>query len=113
MDLSGNARKKLNKRLSKFATLADIQEKVSVAKKNEGKLRGYSGKSAVEIFKMKDDIKATAKLAFFIKHIKEIDAEALVNYLLKNEGDNFLKETNTRKLFMAYSLLTEKIFDKV
>lgn len=113
MDLSSDVREKLNTRLSRFATLKSIQEKVKVPKATEDKLNRYSEKSAVEIFKMKGDIKATVKLAFFIKHIEEIKVDALVKYILENEGDNFLKETNTRKLFMAYSLLTEKIFNKI
>lgn len=73
----------------------------------------YSGKSAVEVLSMEDEIKASTKLAYFIKHIEQINAKELVEYILNSKGDGFIKETNTRKLFMAYSLSTERIIKKI
>lgn len=106
-------KEKINKRLEKFGSLSSLQEKIDIPRAAERQFKNYNLKSPVEIFKLEDNIKATSKLAYFIKHIPDIDVEPLIKYILANEKDGFIKETNTRKLFMAYSLANEKVFEKI
>lgn len=113
MNLSEEIKKKINQRLERFRSLESLQKTVQLPKVSEDKLKTYFGKSAVEILNMEDEIKASTKLAYFIKHIEQINAKELVEYILNSKGDGFIKETNTRKLFMAYSLSTERIIKKI
>lgn len=40
-------------------------------------------------------------------------AKLLIESILKNKNDAFLKETHARKLFMAYSLISEPILEEI
>ena len=48
-----------------------------------------------------------------IDQIEKSELRELVMSLLKTEDDSFLMKTNTRKFLMAYSLLTEKIYNQL
>lgn len=106
-ELKLSDREKFEKRIEKFASLQDIQSKVNVPKATEMQLREYD-MSAIDILNHKDDIKARIKIAYFVKNIETIDAKNVIEYILQHESDSFISETNTRKLFMAYSLITEE-----
>ncbi len=116
LGLNESDKNKLNKRLQKFNSLKVIKEYVNVPRTAEDKLKEYSEKTLVEILELDDGIKAPVKLAFFIENIERIDNiefQSLIEYILKNKDDGFIKKTNTRKLFMAYSLKTEPIIKSI
>ncbi|MDR1018214.1 MAG: SIR2 family protein [Lachnospiraceae bacterium] len=113
LELSEHNVDKLNRRLKQFSSLDSIKKTINVPKVIEEKMATYDFKTAVEILKKEDDVKASVKIAYFIEHIEEIDAEKLIYYILDTQSDVFIKDTNTRKLFMAYSLHTETIVEKI
>lgn len=113
IDLNDEDRKKLNKRLKQFYSLQSLQNSIAIPKSSEDILKTYKDKSAIEIFQTFDGIKPRTKLGYIIKNIDKINAKPLIDYILENETEIFIKETTTRKLFMAYSLLTEEIFKEI
>ena len=63
-----------------------------------------------------NDLMHRLKVMYFIKHINDYSQEVIMNmirYILINEDDNFIGETNCRKLFLAYSLKFEEKFDEI
>ncbi|AYE39291.1 hypothetical protein D1B17_11905 [Companilactobacillus zhachilii] len=116
LSLNSKDKNKINNRLKKFDLMSKIKKTVNVPKTSKKILGTYINKTPVEILSLNDDIKANVKLAYFIKNIEEIgktDFGLLIKYILKNKDDGFIKQTNARKLFMAYSLYTEPIVKKV
>lgn len=115
MDLDEKDKKKLNKRLNKFQSLATLQKSTPLPNKYVSPLTSELNASddVVSFLNKNDGIKPKIKMAFLIHNIKDIDAKMLVQYLLRNENDVFLKATNTRKFLMAYSLMKERIYKKI
>jgi len=116
LNLNESDKEKLDKRLQRFNSLETIKEYVNVPRATEDKLKEYNDKELVEILELDDGIKAPVKLAYFIQnvdHIGNIEFRSLIEYILKNKDDGFIKQTNTRKLFMAYSLKTEPIIKSI
>ncbi len=113
LKINDEQKKKLNKRLGKFNDLKALQENVSVSKKALKVLKKYGDMSPEAILEKNDGIKSRVKLDYFIQHINSIDAKKLIEYILKNKNDLYIKETACRKLFMAYSLLTEPIIKEI
>lgn len=113
MDIAPSIKAKLNLRLQRFNSLANIQAAVNVSHTATEKLDRYQERPVLEIYRSDDGVKATVKIAYFIKHIDSIDVQPLIEYILNEENANFIKQTNVRKLFMAYSLLHEPIIKQV
>lgn len=116
MTLNDQDREKINSRLKKFQSLKELQQGAKIPKMYIATLKkqfNQTNKDAIAFLNNDDGIKVKYKMVFLIHHIKEIDAKKLVVYLLKNENAVFIKDTNTRKFLMAYSLLTEKIYKKI
>lgn len=115
MPLDKKDREKLNKRLEKFQSLSNLQNGTPIPKKHFSTLSFELNQSdnVVSFLNSDDGIKPKIKMAFLIHNIDKIDAEQLVEYLLNHENDVFLKDTNTRKFLMAYSLMTEKIYKRI
>ncbi|MCT7861340.1 MAG: SIR2 family protein [Lactobacillus crispatus] len=115
MKLDVKDKKKINKRLEKFQSLEVLQSSIHIPKMYMDKLTHELNNSAdaVDFLCKKDNIKAKYKMAFLTCNIKKINAKKLVIYLLKHETNAFLKDTNTRKYLMAYSLLTEKVYRQI
>lgn len=115
MKLDEKDREKLNKRLDKFQSLSKLQESTPIPKMHLTRLDSELNQSdsAISFLNSKDGIKPKIKMAFLIHNINNIDAKNLVKYLLTHENDVFLKDTNTRKFLMAYSLMTEKIYKRI
>ncbi|WP_125772082.1 SIR2 family protein [Companilactobacillus furfuricola] len=119
-NISDKDRKRINQRLSNFKDLSTIIEKISIPKKDEPKLDELvrSGMSPTQIFEeKKTGIQFKKKIAFFVKNIENdgINENEILDYLLYSNKikDKNLSDTTCRKFFMAYSVLHDKLIDKI
>ncbi|RHW49012.1 SIR2 family protein [Lactobacillus bombicola] len=117
MNLETKDRERLNKRLKKFQSLKELQEGTNISKCDiSGLSKEFNSSNLSNFFKKDDGIKPKKKIAFLIHNIENLDKKEVkkfIEYLLMNENKIFLKDTNTRKFFMAYSLITEKIYKEI
>lgn len=107
-------RNTINLRLEKFSSLSSLNIK-SPSRKNLPILKNMNFNNPKKA--MSDNrVKIRDKFAYLGIHIDELEKETIFNmikYILENEQDAIIKETDFRKLLMAYSLKYEKRFSKI
>ncbi|WP_158596008.1 SIR2 family protein [Lactobacillus sp. ESL0259] len=118
MKLASKEKDKINARLKRFNSLEELKNGISISRSNNIQLEKEfkDTDKAIDFLKGKNNAEKLKRVAFLIKKIDKIkrnELEELVMSLLREEDDSFLLKTNTRKFFMAYSLLTEKIFKQL
>ncbi|MCH3983549.1 MAG: SIR2 family protein [Lactobacillus delbrueckii] len=112
--LSNQEKDKINKRLGDFGSIGDLKIGC-VSNKYNNILKKMDFNNPQELFNNKFNNKII-KLKYFAAHIGDFSKETafnLIKYILENEEDSLINDTVCRKLFMAYSLKYEKIFNKL
>lgn len=118
MKLTLKEKDKINKRLKRFNSLENLQSGINISKRDNIRLdkEFKSRVEAIDFLKGKNNAEKEKRVVFLTKKIDQIEKSELrelVMSLLKTEDDSFLMKTNTRKFLMAYSLLTEKIYNQL
>lgn len=118
MKLASKEKDKINARLKRFNSLEELKNGISISRSNNIQLEKEfkDTDKAIDFLKGKNNAEKLKRVAFLTKKIDEIkrnELGELVMSLLREEDDSFLLKTNTRKFFMAYSLLTEKIYTQL
>lgn len=112
--LTERDKNKINNRLRRFESLSSLNVS-EPGNKYIDRLKKLDFTQPEKIFE-DNDLMHRLKIMYFIKHINNYSQEVIMNmikYILINEDDNFIGETNCRKLFLAYSLKFEEKFDEI
>lgn len=112
LNVDEKTKDKINKRLQKYSSLESLQATVKLPRSKEEEIISYATSTPLELLECENGLTTKVKLSYIILNIKKYPIEEikkLVYYILQKKPDGFVKMTEARKLFMAYSLLTEPI----
>lgn len=107
--LDKNDREKINGRLKRFNSIDSLNIQ-KISNKYTVVLKGLDLSQPEKIFS-DDKIKPYIKLNYITTNIRKFDQKSVlqfIKYILLKRSDKDIKDTNCRKLFMAYSLLYDK-----
>ena len=115
MVLDSTDQSKINKRLSHFCSLESLNVR-TISKHDEDILKKTTFNTSSDVIDRKDGVQVFTKIAYITKNIFDYDKKFvldLIKSILKKRHEGFIKDTNCRKLFMAYTLKFEEIISNI
>ncbi|MCO0832624.1 hypothetical protein NFX39_05975 [Fructobacillus sp. W13] len=111
-ELNIRDRERLRTRIRLFNSLNTVQQKIQLSGRAKKRIETRRHESAVSLFRAGSQITdLLERIKYIIIHIHNYDVEndlkVLVEMILTEQPDVFIRETFVRKFFMAYSLLVE------